>query len=497
MSRSGGEKISTSAHMIDFDLARQRGQNKNNSWKKSKDRLLDEVWPAMNPSFRLHAGDRVFTIGSCFARNIEHHLQKLGFDIPMLAFTVPPEEAGGQALLNKYTPAQIFQEIDWARAIFVRGGEIAEADSLKFLYECQDGLCIDTCLHGFVPVTRERFFQRRSQIYDVFKAMFSSDCVVITLGLIEAWFDRENGVHIHECPRGKHFARNRSRFGFETLNYPQCREFIQKSIDIIKQLNPKAKFLITTSPVPLSRTFTDEDVIIANMQSKSVLRAVAGDIAAANEQVDYFPSYESAALTKSWAIWRDDLTHVSDAFVGKIVARLVETYCADIDEGRKLFQQSYVDFKDDAPEKALEFARQAVEKSADDADLLRHLGDVLARQGDLKEAEAQFARGIALRPRDAALHYCLSEVLARQGRLEESIAAAYRCLALAPDSEKFHRHVGRLWMRKRKMGKAVIQLALAAAHRRLRRTKRSQLKKFIRVSLPFLQKMGRLTYSST
>jgi len=485
--------------IIDYDAALDPTRNKYRSWRKSKERLLNEVWPAVTPSFQIHAGAQVFSIGSCFARNIEHNLQQLGFRIPMLDFGVPREEHTGQpnGILNKYTPAAIFQEIEWARKIFASGRKIAEADSADFLYECADGLSIDTNLRGFVPVTRERFFQRRSQIYEVFKEMFSSDCVVMTLGLVEAWFDREKGVYIQECPTGKYFARKGARFGFERLTYLQCHKFVQSSIDAIRDVNKDAKFLITTSPVPLSRTFTDDDVIVANMYSKSVLRAVAGDVAESNTYVDYFPSYESAMLTKSWTVWRDDLVHVSDAFVGKIVGRLAETYCSGTDEAKKLFQQSSVDLKAGALDRALEFARQAVDKAPENADLRKHLGSLFARNGDLKEAEAQFARGISLESGDPSLHYQLSEVLARQGRLEEAIEAGHRSIELAPNNEDFHRHVGYLWARKHKLGKAAIQLALAAAQRRLKRTKRGRLKRFLRFSLPLLQKMSRLNHSHT
>jgi tetratricopeptide (TPR) repeat protein len=487
-----------SPKMVDYSVATDSGRNPYNLWRRAKDRLLNEVWPEPTPNFQLQPGAKVFTIGSCFARNIERHLQKLGFIVPTLAFSVPPrEESIGNGILNKYTPATIFQEIHWAKSIFVKGGEIVEEDSEDFRYECQDGQCIDTNLHGFVPVTRERFFQRRGQVYDTYKEMFSADCVVITLGLIEAWFDREKNVYIQRCPKEKYFLRDRARFAFHRLSYPECHEFVQGSIDAIRAINKDAKFLITTSPVALERTFTDEDVIVAHMHSKSVLRAVAGEIAASNRHVDYFPSYESAVLTKSWAVWNDDLIHVADAFVGKIVARLVDKYCSGVDEACKLFQQSYIDFKSDSVDKALEFARLAAEKSHDNPDIFKHLGDVLARQGDLQQAEEQFRKGLSLRPRNAAPHFQLSDVLARQGRLEEAIVEAQRCIELAPDNEKFRRHLAQLWAQKRKLGRAAIQFALAAGYRRLLRTKRGMLRRFLRLSLPLLHKASRLTYSST
>ena len=107
--------------LVDYQIAIDRRRNKRGSWKHARERMLDEVWPVITPSFELTPGGKIFTIGSCFARNIEEHMQRLGFEIPMLKFRVPAEEWGARAngILNKYTPAAIFQEIDWTKNIMV------------------------------------------------------------------------------------------------------------------------------------------------------------------------------------------------------------------------------------------------------------------------------------------------------------------------------------------------------------------------------------------
>jgi tetratricopeptide (TPR) repeat protein len=489
------------AEWIECEAALDPKRNRQSLWKRARERLLGEVWPTVTPSFQMLPGAAVFTIGSCFARNIEEHLSRLGFRIPTLALKVPREEwrSRPNGIINKYTPAAIFQEIDWAKKIFLNGGKIAESDSSPFLYERADGSCVDTNLAGFNPVTRERFFERREQIYDIFKKAFGSDYVVITLGLIEAWFDREKRIFIQETPQklGKDFARNPSRFAFQTLGYAQCHDLIQTTIDSIRSINREARFLITTSPVPLSRTFTDKDVILANTYSKSLLRTVAGDIAAANENVDYFPSYESVMLTKSWNIWEPDLLHVTDAFVGKVVARLTDVYCSGLKEADKTFLHSYIDLKDQSLASALELARQAVEASPNSGQVRKHYGSLLAQKGDVKEAELQYEKAIAFSPSDAALHYQLSAVLAGQGRLDEAIRAAYRSTTLEPDNQWFHRHFARLWLKKWKLGRATVQFVLASSHHHLIKTKRRGVKRLIRFLLSRLEKTSHLTHSGS
>ena len=109
--------------LIDSETAFAQRRNRYSLWKKARDRLIDEVWPELNPSFRIQPGAKIFTTGSCFARNVEEFLHRLGFRIPTLDLKVPMEEypARPNGILNKYTPAAIFQEIDWTRRIFQRG----------------------------------------------------------------------------------------------------------------------------------------------------------------------------------------------------------------------------------------------------------------------------------------------------------------------------------------------------------------------------------------
>lgn len=80
----------------------------------ARDRMLPEVFPEITPSFDIDSGNKIFTIGSCFARNIEQYFDRLGFDVPVARLSVPKEEHAGpnsSAILNKYTPPAIYQEV--------------------------------------------------------------------------------------------------------------------------------------------------------------------------------------------------------------------------------------------------------------------------------------------------------------------------------------------------------------------------------------------------
>src|SRR5262249_34722415 len=125
--------------------------------------------PAINPGFALEPGRRVFTIGSCFARNIEEHLT--GYDVPTRRFSVPKEEWPHRpnGLLNEYNPGTIAQRIE--RAVT---GRPAPLETLV----ADDGGFVDLLLpsaRGTLPVTRGRATQRRDEIDAIYRELPLAD----------------------------------------------------------------------------------------------------------------------------------------------------------------------------------------------------------------------------------------------------------------------------------------------------------------------------------
>lgn len=295
----------------------------------------------MFPSFSFGKDDGLFLIGSCFASNMERYFAAQGYTIN----STPPRGSvqPGLGWLNKYTPASIHQEIAWARQILDRDDRFRSEDCDICFFDCEDGKVIDLQLHAMQPTLRADAVARRALVYEIYRKLFVSRVVVITLGLIEAWWDTVTSRYIVETP-SRWLLSARDRFEFETLDFAQCLAFTEQSIDLVMRERHRPNILITTSPVVLSRTFTDQDIIIANQHSKATLRAVAGEIASRYENVDYFPSYESVILTRRNEVWRDDLTHVSESFVQRIMHRVEEKYSSD-QTRRKTLQSADVDLR--------------------------------------------------------------------------------------------------------------------------------------------------------
>lgn len=321
---------------IELEEAVERSaRNRASRWPErgAQNRLEPECWPEIEPGFALRPGSRVFTIGSCFARNVELHLAALGFDVPTRRFldeNAAANKAGGDEILNKYTPPSIYQELAWTRRIMERDGIVRDDDVEPFLLELDGGNVVDLQHHltNQFGVPRARAVEQRRALYGLFENAFLSETVIITLGLIECWLDRASGQYVEFGP----YMRSRNagkRFAFKRLDFTEALDFTRRSLELLLADGPR-NVLITTSPVPLARTFTADDVVVANAYSKSVLRAVAGQVAEEYASVDYFPSYESVMLTKQSHVWSNDLRHVEGEFVGRIVGRLCARY---VEEG--------------------------------------------------------------------------------------------------------------------------------------------------------------------
>jgi tetratricopeptide (TPR) repeat protein len=318
--------------MIDIPLdqaLKRSARNKFNKWpdRYAENRLEPECWPALNPKFQLQTGSSIFTIGSCFARHIERYLHQFGFHLPTIDYLKSLSGIGSE-ILNKYTPPAIYQDLAWTKRIRDRDDCVRMSDIEDFLITLDNGNVRDLQRQfaSVFGVSREHVLADRRHYYQLFRQVFECDTVIITLGLIECWWDANTGQYVLFDNSLR--KAGDGRFFFRRLNFAESYKFIKDALDIINS-DGKKNILITTSPVPLIRTFTSDDVIVANSYSKSVLRAVAGQIAEEYENIDYFPSYESVMLTKQSYVWEPDLVHVESSFVGRIMLRVTDSYVAN------------------------------------------------------------------------------------------------------------------------------------------------------------------------
>lgn len=302
-------------------------RNKSSKWpsRGKSNRIEPFCAPAINAKHTLSKTDQIFTMGSCFARNIERMLIETGHNVPFANIKFPKEElwqgtSGNPALLNKYTPQSMLNELE-----YVFNDKYKAED---FLVEASDDLYFDYQLHTDIPVSFARGVERRKEIKKSIKDyMSNADVVILTLGLVEVWWDDHNKLYLNETPSKRIIDKHPNRFSFVTMSPLDVFDSVSKILELIKaNTKDNTWIMITVSPVPLSRTFRDQDIITANMYSKSVLRVAAEIESHKSDQVEYFPSFESVMLSERSQTWEDDQIHIKISAIKKITQRVIEHY---------------------------------------------------------------------------------------------------------------------------------------------------------------------------
>ena len=155
--------------------------------------------------------------------------------------------------------------------------------------------------------------------------VLQSDIIILTLGLTEAWQHEATGKYLSRPP-GTGFGGPAGNCVFRRTTFLENYENLRAMIDIIFSLHKEASIIISVSPVRLHTTYTDSDIGSANLESKSILLAVAKQVCREyGDNVTYFPSYEMAMLgvgsfTGTGKVFQEDAIHVRPEFAEKVIA---------------------------------------------------------------------------------------------------------------------------------------------------------------------------------
>jgi hypothetical protein len=282
--------------------------------------------PVISPGFKLQQEDRIFAIGSCFARSIE----KVLIERKMNVASAASEFVSGQAtnddltgwdFINKYNTFSILNELRWAL-------DPAAECPRESIVDLGDGSFWDPHTTPTLPfVTLEETLNRRSILEMVFRRIAECRAVIITLGLVEVWRDKAADIFINRAPVPGVLGRYPDRYELHVTSFAQNLANLEQVYALLSQFgHPDLQFVVTVSPVPLHATFSSEDVVVANCYSKSLLRTVAQEWAATHTNVHYFPSYEIVQNSDHAKTWQADLRHVQDDVVTHIMNTFLDHY---------------------------------------------------------------------------------------------------------------------------------------------------------------------------
>jgi len=202
-------------------------------------------------------------------------------------------------------------------------GEFSYSDDMG-IEETKDGI-LDMFLHKAAkPVTIDRIIERRQDINSLYKQLLSSDVIILTLGLVECWYDNYFKCYLNKAPNRGLVSQFPDRFEFHRLDVDNVFKRMSRAIDMLNA-NKIVNILITVSPVPVEATFTTQNAVMANSYAKSVLRIVSENLQSKYSNVDYFPSYEIVTSAGA-AAFEDDNVHVKNQVVSKVTKYMVANY---------------------------------------------------------------------------------------------------------------------------------------------------------------------------
>lgn len=294
--------------------------------ERDGDRLYPLASPAASPTFSIQPDDTIFTIGSCFARNVESSLIDNGLTVTSRELDLGPigESLGFAAnFYNKYSIHSILNEIRWALEPETFPGKdlIYPVNNGEEYADLQLGMARLKYPLDEIMDFRQRFTNVMGRVKD-------ADVIIITLGYVETWYDNKLGIYLNVSPPQPMVNADPERFEFRVLSFQDVMDGLEEIYALLTKHRTKPlKMLLTVSPVPLLSTFRDMDVLVANAYSKSVQRAALEQFVLNREGVDYFPSYEFVTLSNPTVAWsRGDYRHVSADLVARIMADVVKSY---------------------------------------------------------------------------------------------------------------------------------------------------------------------------
>lgn len=277
----------------------------------------------------LERGQEVFTMGSCFAREIEHALRKRGF--PIASMDIPYLETGdfrgedgkvSTGFFHRYNMPSMEQE--FRRAV----DDMAFDEGNSLLVDV--GNVVHDFNYGPTLPRRDRAgaVARRRMSRVLVQRFTRSRVIIVTLGLCEAWFHKPSGLYCNSVA-GDVLARRRDEFEFRVLGYEENLASLEAIRACIARhhVDGQYRLVVTVSPVPLQSTFSDDDIVVANCRAKTTLRAVVAAFCERHADVIYFPSYEIAMYSDPAFVWRPDrvhvrpecVAHITESFIGRFV----------------------------------------------------------------------------------------------------------------------------------------------------------------------------------
>lgn len=265
---------------------------------------------------------RAYSIGSCFALNINRWLKYQGFAVPEVTWGI---HYNSRTVLYELRRAAGLPAPDVEWCIPGRDGDVVYADALRHCIDAPDAAQLAAIKAQISEDSRREFLR--------------ADALIITLGLSDIWEARVDGqlVTLNRAPylgatllsgaRGDHVG---NRF----LSVAECVDDLRQMVQLVRtHKSARTPVVFTVSPVPLKHTGGSSHPHVANSRSKATLLAAIHsflDECRDDPNVSYFPSYEFFQMHHlGIPLWQRDARHPTTEAVAHVAESFARRYCAE------------------------------------------------------------------------------------------------------------------------------------------------------------------------
>ena len=277
------------------------------------------ISPQGRAKFSCARDAKIASAGSCFGQRIAERLPALGLNCMIAEPAGAPFSARWGTIYNVRHLQQLLERA------------LGRFEPLERAWETPDGRLLDPFRpsvepDGFATLAALEA-DRRSHLAAVRRLFAELDLFVFTLGLTEYWSDVRDGAVFPACPGRGRGVFDASKYVYGNLGVAQTCEALTAFLATLHEINPRARVVLTVSPVPIAATMEPMHVVRASLLAKSTLKVAAENVAAQHDTVDYFASYDLVtANLGAEKLFAADGRHVTDAVADRVTRLFAATY---------------------------------------------------------------------------------------------------------------------------------------------------------------------------
>ena len=245
---------------------------------------------------------RILSLGSCFAENMGEKFRYFKFQNEVNPFGIIFNPVSIQGLINRVVNKYEFLE----PSVFFHND----------LWHCYD-------VHSELSnPDKDILLQNLNQLVEsTHKQLLEATHVIITYGTSWVYVLKSSGEVVANCHK-----MPQAQFEKVLISVKDSEIYIQKTIDLIRKINPNCHFIFTVSPVRHIK-----DGFVDNQHSKAnLISALHNVVTLSLSKCNYFPSYEIMMdELRDYRFYAEDMLHPSQTAIDYIWVRFFENYISE------------------------------------------------------------------------------------------------------------------------------------------------------------------------